>query len=63
MLKYEQQIHNTYKKYYIGKKLSLKNKTIIENDYIKKTKNKSRKFKQNDIMNFLFKQILRQADF
>lgn len=33
-------------------KISLKNKTIIENDYIKKTKNKSRKFKQNDIMIF-----------
>lgn len=38
MLKYEKQIHNTYKNTTQGKKLSLKNKTIIENDYIKKTK-------------------------
>lgn len=63
MLKYEQQIHKTYKNTTQGKKLSFKNKTIIENDYIKKTKNKSRKFEQNDIMIFLFKRILRQADF
>lgn len=63
MLKYEQQIHKTYKNTTQGKKLSLKNKTIIENDYIKKTKNKSRKFEQNDIMIFLFKRILRQVDF